>query len=64
MAIHPWAEEPMTEPLERRTRRWKIECYLKNLHCVIWPDAHWDLTDEKERAQAVAFIEALMDSVA
>ena len=61
--IHPWAGEPAVESLPRRVRRYKIERYLAGLHCVIWPSANWDLTDEKERALAVAFIEALMDAV-
>lgn len=61
MAI--WAEPDPVEPLERRIRRYKIERYLQSLHCVLWPNASFDLTDEKERAEAVAFIERMMDSV-
>lgn len=61
--IHPWAEPDQVEPLHRRVRRYKIERYLASLHCVIWPSGHWDVTDEKERAEAVAWIEALMDGI-
>lgn len=62
--IHPWANEPdPSEPLQRRVRRWKIDRYLTGQHCVLFPGAHWDLTDDKERAEAVAWIEALMDGV-
>jgi hypothetical protein len=51
------------EPLERRIRRLKVESYLEGLHCTLWPDAAFDLTDEKERAQAVAFLEEIVDSL-
>lgn len=58
-----WDEPDPAEPLPRRVRRYKIERYLAGLHCVIFPGAHWDLTDEQERAEAVLFIETLMDGV-
>lgn len=62
--IHPWANEPEPgEPLERRVRRYKLDCYLQGLRCVIWPSGHWDITDDGERAKAVAFLEDLLDSV-
>lgn len=61
--IHPWAEPDPTEPLERRVRRYKIERHLASMHCVLFPGAHWDLTDEKERAEAVAWVEALLDGI-
>ena len=51
------------EPLERRIRRLKIESFLRGLHCTLWPDAAYDLTDEKELAQAVAFLEEIVDSI-
>lgn len=58
-----WSEPDPTIPLHRRVRRYKIERYLTGMHCVLFPGNHWDLTDEKERAEAVAWVEALMDGV-
>lgn len=58
-----WSEPDPVEPLQRRVRRYKIERYLTGLHCVLWPSGRWDLTDEKERAEAIAWVEALMDGV-
>lgn len=59
-----WAEEPSDEPLPRRVRRYKIDRYLDSLHCVIFPGGHWDLTDPKERAEAVRWVESLLASLA
>lgn len=50
------------EPLERRIRRLKVESYLEGLRCTLWPGVGYDLTDSKEREQAVVFLEQILDS--
>lgn len=52
-----------SEPLERRIRHLKVESYLEGLRCTLWPGVGYDLTDEKERAAAVVFIEQILDSI-
>lgn len=51
------------EPLPRRIRRLKIDEWLQSHRCVLWPNASFDVTDEKEREEAVAFIERLLDGI-
>jgi len=51
------------EPLARRIRRLKIEEHLLSMRCVLWPNVSFDVTDVKERAAAVAFIERLLDGI-
>lgn len=52
-----------SEPLARRIRRLKIEEWLRTRHCVKWPDDVYYLTEPKELAAAVAFVESLFDAV-
>lgn len=51
------------EPLPLRIRRLKIEEYLLSQRCTLWPGAGFDITDEKERAQAVVFLERILDGL-
>lgn len=58
-----WDDPDPGEPLPRRVRRYKIERYLAGQHCVLWPGAGFDITDDEERAEAIAWVEALMDGI-
>lgn len=51
------------ESVARRVRRLKIDEYLKSTHAVIWPNVIFYVDQEDQRAQAVAFIERLIDSI-
>lgn len=59
---NPWAESDPDVPLPVRVRRYKLDRYLQGLRCVLWPSVVWDLTDPKERAQAVAFLEEVIEA--
>lgn len=51
------------ESIPRRQRRFKLDEYLRSQRCTLWPGVGFDITDEKELARAVAFLEDLLDSV-
>jgi len=51
------------EPLQRRQRRYRLDEYLKAQRCTLWPGVGFDLSDEKERAKAVEFLEQLLDGL-
>jgi hypothetical protein len=56
----------MPKPVEtvaRRVRRYKLDEYLKSQRCTLWPGVGFDVTDEKERAMAVEFLEQLLDGL-
>lgn len=54
---------PRTEPVARRVRRLKIDEWLRSQHAVIWPGVVFYTDQEEQRAEAVAFIERLIDAV-
>lgn len=51
------------DSIRRRQRRYKLDQWLLSQRCTLWPGAGYDLTDEDERAQAVVFLEQILDSV-
>lgn len=51
------------EPLARRVRREKINAWFDSMHCVLWPSGCYDLTDSKEREQAIHWVESMLDGL-